>query len=118
MDIKTLKTTCIKLYISDLSSSKPECIPHAMMMWNSFENGKFFPYVENSLALKDFALETEDNIHPMIIEKLIPLANMMHFINSETCDVQQVYLKYISNDKNMFNTQQCTSSKHRKTKTM
>lgn len=117
MDIRALKTTCIKLYISDLSTNKPECIPHAMMMWNSFENGKYFPHVQSALALKDFALETEANIHPMILEKLIPLANMMHFINSETCDIKEVYLKYISSVSEIVNTQQCSSSKHQRTKT-
>jgi len=117
MDAKAFKTTCIKLYISELSTSKPQCIPHAMTMWNAFENGKYFPLIDNTLSLKDHALETEQNVLPMIAEALIPLANMMHYVNDDNCDLKSLYYRYITKTGQENELIKCSSSKHQRART-
>lgn len=91
-----------------------------MAMWNAFDNGKYFPLIETPLALKDFALETEEHISPMVVETLIPLANMMHYINNDQVDVSNIYLKYINNsdDTGGHGVDPCSYSKCRKIRTM
>jgi len=119
MDCRAFKITCIKLYISELSDKRPQCIPHAMMMWNAFENGKYFPRVTNVLALKDHALETAMPILPMVAEALIPLVNMLHFVDNDldNCDLKSTYYRYIIKNEQWNEIDGCSSSKYQKART-